>query len=438
MKTYSWKELIWALVLIYLPIFIIGSLFNCLTELLLVSFFVHIIWHYHYLKKLNNWLWNSKSTILPDGQGEWEDAFVGIHNMQQRQRKRRKKLGSVISRFREGSEALPDAVVVFHKNGEIIWCNRLAQVQLGFKWPDDAGENITNLIRSPLFVEYLQKEDYHEPLDLFSPINLEKVLEFRVMPYAKHQRLLIVRDVTAYRQIDEVRRVFVANVSHELRTPLTVLQGYIEMLSMHAEGDPSQSKAISVLEQQTARMCSLVEQLMVLSKIESAPVIDLDEQVNVAALLSQIEEEALALGKKKSLQIQFKISKDLQLFGNEMQLRSAMANLVHNAVKYTPKNGKITVEWSSCEQGAYFAVSDNGEGIAAEHILHLTERFYRVDQSRSRDTGGSGLGLSIVKHVLSHYDSELMIKSRPGQGSVFSFIIPNSYLVHYGAVAAKP
>jgi len=418
-----------ALLFIYLPILILGSLFNCLTAVLLAAFFVHIIWHYYYLKKLNDWLWNSKSTILPQANSEWEHVFIGIHNMQQRSRKRRKKLANVISRFREGSEALPDAVVVFHKEGEIIWCNRLAQFQLGFKWPEDVGENITNLIRHPLFVEYLQRNNYHQPLDLCSPVNADKILEFRVIPYAKHQRLLIVRDVTAYRQMDEMRRVFVANVSHELRTPLTVLQGYIEILNMQVQPDSYQGKAVTALELQTARMCSLVEQLMLLSKIEAAEIMDLDKQLNVTALLAQIESEVLILANKKALQMQFSIAANLQLFGNEMQLRSAMANLIYNAVNYTPQHGRINVSCRRCAEGLYFSVRDNGEGIAAEHILHLTERFYRVDASRSRDTGGSGLGLSIVKHVLSHYDSELNIESRLGKGSHFSFVIPDTYLV---------
>jgi two-component system, OmpR family, phosphate regulon sensor histidine kinase PhoR len=417
------------LVFIYLPVIIIGTLFNCLQILLLISFFIHIIWHYHYLKILNNWLWNSKSTVLPHGKFEWEHAFIGIHNMQQRHRKRRNNLASVISRFREGSEALPDAVVVFHKSGEIIWCNRLAQFQLGFKWPEDSGDNITNLIRNPLFVEHLKNSHYDQPLDLTSPINTEKILEFRVMPYAQHQRILIVRDVTSYRQLDEQRRQFVANVSHELRTPLTVLQGYIEILGMQSEAGTRQEKAIIVLEQQTNRMCSLVEQLMTLSKIEGAASIDFNENVNVPAMLKQIENESNTLAKKKKLLINFDVENGLQLLGVEMQLHSAMANLVYNAVNYTPNNGSIKVIWHACETGAYFCVMDNGDGIAPEHILHLTERFYRVDESRSRDTGGSGLGLSIVKHVLSHYDSELNIESNLGEGSQFSFIIPNSYLV---------
>jgi len=422
---YSWKGLL----LIYLPIIIIGVLLNSLKEILLISFFIHIVWHYHYLKILNNWLWNSKSTVLPHGKSDWEQVFVGIHNMQQRHRKRRNNLASVISRFREGSEALPDAVVVFHENGEIVWCNRLAQFQLGFKWPGDSGDNITNLIRNPLFSQHLKSKDYDQPLDLTSPINADKVLEFRVMPYAKHQRILIVRDVTTYRQLDDQRKQFVANVSHELRTPLTVLQGYIEILGMQSDTQSRQGKAISVLDEQTTRMCSLVEQLMTLSKIEGAASIALDEKVNIPALLTQIENEAQALGKAKALQITFAIEEGLQLFGDEIQMRSAMANLVYNAVNYTPQGGAIKVIWRSCPSGAYFCVMDNGDGIAAEHILHLTERFYRVDGSRSRDTGGSGLGLSIVKHALSHYDTELNIESNLGEGSQFSFIIPNSYLL---------
>ena len=429
LKVYTWKQLFWPTFLVYLPVVILGLLFGHLTGFLLIATTVHIIWHYFYLKKLNDWLWVSKSTVLPTGKSVWENAYMGIHNMQQRNRKRSNNLASVISRFREGSEALPDAVVVFKKDGELVWCNRLAQLQLGFKWPDDAGDNITNLIRHPDFVEYLRRNTYNDPLDLVSPINSNKVLEFRVMPYAKSQRLLIVRDVTSYRQMDDNRRHFVANVSHELRTPLTVLQGYIEMLEMSSQQDPVQLKTIKVLEQQTARMCSLVEQLMTLSKIESAPTLDFYESINISALLTQIENEAMALCRKKSQSLHFIVDPKLSVVGDEMQLRSAMSNLVHNAINYTPAEGSIKVLWKKLPAGAYFCVMDTGDGIAPEHILHLTERFYRVDASRSRDTGGSGLGLSIVKHALTHYDSRLQIESNVGEGSQFSFVIPNKYIV---------
>ena len=428
LKVYTWKQLFWAIFLVYFPVVILGLFTGFLLELLLVTTVLHNAWHYYFLKKLNDWLWVSKSTVLPPGKSVWEHAYIGIHNMQQRHRKRRNNLASVISRFREGSEALPDAVVVFKKDGEILWCNRLAQFQLGFKWPDDAGENITNLIRHPDFVDYLRSDVYNEPLDLVSPINSDKLLEFRVMPYAKNQRLLIVRDVSSYRQMDENRRHFVANVSHELRTPLTVLQGYIEILEMSAQDDKMQLKTIQVLDQQTARMCALVEQLMTLSKIEGAPTLDFHESINIPALLTQIESETITLGRKKSQSIQFKMDPKLSVVGDEMQLRSAMSNLVYNAINYTPEGGCIKVLWKKLPEGAYFCVMDTGDGIAPEHILHLTERFYRVDASRSRDTGGSGLGLSIVKHALTHYDTKLQIESNVGEGSQFSFIIPNTYI----------
>ena len=428
MKVYTLKQLSWTLFLVYLPVLIVGLLTGWLMELLLFSTVLHIVWHYYFLKKLNDWLWVSKSTLLPPGKSVWEHAYIGLHNMQQRHRKRRNNLASVINRFREGSEALPDAVVVFKKEGEIVWCNHLAQHQLGFKWPDDAGDNITNLIRHPDFVDYLRSDVYNEPLDLVSPINHEKLLEFRVMPYAKDQRLLIVRDVTSYRQMDENRRHFVANVSHELRTPLTVLQGYIEILEMNAQEDTLQLRTIHILEQQTARMCALVDQLMTLSKIEGAATVNFHESINISSLLTQIESEAITLGRKKSQSINFKVDPKLSIVGDGMQLRSAMANLVYNAINYTPNNGSIKVLWKKAPEGAYFCVMDTGDGIAPEHILHLTERFYRVDASRSRDTGGSGLGLSIVKHVLSHYDSSLQIDSHIGEGSHFWFVIPHTYI----------
>ncbi|WP_372882605.1 phosphate regulon sensor histidine kinase PhoR [Psychromonas sp.] len=438
MKPFTAKHQAVALSAFYLPVIILGMFFNCLKELLLLAFFGHIVWHYYYLYKLNNWLWFNKSTILPKGQLDWQHAFNGLHNMQQRYRKRRNDLASIIRRFSEGSEALSDGVIVYAKNGGIVWSNRLAQFQLGFKRNDKSafsrkeiyGEHITSLVPNPEFVAFLKRDNPVETLELPSPIHADQLLEFSVMPYAKHKRLLIVRDVTSYRAMDEMRRHFIANVSHELRTPLTVLQGYIEIMEMQLDEKSQQAKTLHILDQQTSRMCALVEQIMTLSKVEGAGSVDLDMIVNVPMLLKQIENEARELGKNKGLTIEFDVNPKLRLLGDEMQIRSVMANLVYNAVNYTPANGSIKVVWClSCKTGGHFSVVDNGDGIAAEHIPHLTERFYRVDESRSRDTGGSGLGLSIVKHTLSHYGCELKIKSQLGEGSQFSFIIPTRYLV---------
>jgi two-component system, OmpR family, phosphate regulon sensor histidine kinase PhoR len=437
-KAFTTKHQVIALSAFYAPIVILGFSFNCLKDLLLLAFFAHTVWHYYYLRKLNNWLWFDKSIVLPKGKLDWQYAFNGLHDMQQRHRKRRNDLAGIIRRFSEGSEALSDGVIVYAKSGGIVWSNRLAQFQLGFKRTDKSGfsrkevsgEHITSLVPNPEFLAFLKRDNPSELLELASPIHTDKLLEFSVMPYAKHKRLLIVRDVTSYREMDEMRRHFIANVSHELRTPLTVLQGYIEIMEMQLPENSQQAKTLAILDQQTKRMCALVEQIMTLSKIEGAGSVDLDTVVNIPLLLKQIENEAHELGKHKSLTITFEVEPNLRVLGDEMQLRSVMANLVYNAVNYTPEQGTIKVLWRlSCKTGGHFSVLDNGDGIAEEHIDHLTERFYRVEGSRSRDTGGSGLGLSIVKHTLSHYGCELNIQSTVGIGSKFSFIIPTRYLI---------
>lgn len=197
---------------------------------LIVALTYHVFWFYRYQKRLQDWLWTDRSLIPPQGPGTWELIFNGIYRLQQRHRARRRELASVIRRFREGAEALPDAAVVCRNDGSIIWCNRLASQCLGFRWPEDAGQNISNLIRHPSFVNFLRQREFDEPLLMPSPINDDKILEARVMPYADDQFMLVVRDVTHLKSIENMRKNFVANVSHELRTPLTVLKGYLEML----------------------------------------------------------------------------------------------------------------------------------------------------------------------------------------------------------------
>ncbi|WP_235689277.1 phosphate regulon sensor histidine kinase PhoR, partial [Aeromonas veronii] len=354
--------------------------------------------------------------------------FNGIYKLQQRHRARRRELAGLIRRFREGAEALPDAAVVFRTDGSILWCNRLAEQLLGFRWPEDAGQHIGNLIRNPAFNAYLGKGAYDEPLEMHSPVNEEKFLEFRIMPYASDQAMLVVRDVTRLRSLEKTRKHFVSNVSHELRTPLTVLKGYLEMTE---EPPPPAmwAKAHRVMMEQTIRMDNLVNQLLTLSRIEAAPTVDLSHLVDMPAMLGLLEQEARALSGERAHQIEFVVQPNLLVRGDQEQLRSAVSNLVYNAIHYTPAGRKITVEWRKQGAMALFAVSDEGEGIAPEHLARLTERFYRVDKARSRHTGGSGLGLAIVKHALSHHDCQLDIESRVGLGSRFSFLIPSRMVV---------
>ncbi|WP_336984191.1 phosphate regulon sensor histidine kinase PhoR [Cedecea sp. VD21] len=429
----SWKRLVLELVLCCMPAAILGLIFGHLPWFLLAAVTALLSWHFWNLLRLSWWLWVDRSMTPPPGRGSWEPLLYGLHQMQLRNKKRRKELGNLIKRFRSGAESLPDAVVLTTEEGTIFWCNGLAQQLLGLRWPDDSGQNILNLLRYPEFSQYVAKQQFGRPLTLI--LNNGRHLEFRVMPYADGQWLMVARDVTQMHQLEGARRNFFANVSHELRTPLTVLQGYLEMMQDQALEGPLRDKALHTMREQTSRMEGLVRQLLTLSRIEAAPTLSMNEKIHVPLMLRVVEREAQTLSQQKQT-LTFNVEPGLQVYGNEEQLRSAISNLVYNAVNHTPAGTHITVTWRRLPHGVAFSVKDTGPGISAEHIPRLTERFYRVDKARSRQTGGSGLGLAIVKHALSHHDARLDIESVPGQGSTFSFILPERLIAPESAVAA--
>ncbi|HCH2234805.1 TPA: phosphate regulon sensor histidine kinase PhoR [Vibrio parahaemolyticus] len=426
----TWKKLAWELAFFYTPWVIVGWIFGYMPWLLLAATALQLVWHLHNQVRLSSWLWDEKRLTPPSGSGNWESLFNGLYHLQQRQRRKRKELTNLIRRFRNGAESLPDAVVVFRAEGNIVWCNRLAQHLLGFHWPEDSGQPISNLIRTPDFIKYLNKKDFSEPLEMRSPLNVERMLELRIVPYTEGEHLMVVRDVSQLKQLEGMRRNFFANVSHELRTPMTVLQGYLEMTE---DPDmivgPMWTKAHGVMTEQLNRMNSLVNQLLTLSKIEAAPMHELEDVVNVPAMLEVLEKEAISLSGDDQHKLKFDVDTSLRVLGDDDQLRSAISNLVYNAVKYTPPGANIHVRWYQTAQGACLEVEDSGDGIEPQHLHRLTERFYRVDKARSRDTGGSGLGLAIVKHALSHHDSHLEIQSEVGVGSKFSFVLPSRLVV---------
>ncbi|WP_047049856.1 phosphate regulon sensor histidine kinase PhoR [Vibrio mexicanus] len=427
----TWKKLAWELAFFYTPWIIVGWIFGFMPWLLLAATALQLVWHLHNQMRLSAWLWDEKRLTPPSGSGNWESLFNGIYRLQQRQRKKRKELTNLIRRFRNGAESLPDAVVVFRGEGNIVWCNKLAQHLLGFRWPDDSGQPISNLIRTPDFIKYLNKGDFSEPLEMRSPLNVERMLELRIVPYTEGEHLMVVRDVSQLKQLEGMRRNFFANVSHELRTPMTVLQGYLEMTEdPDMVVGPMWGKAHGVMTEQLNRMNSLVNQLLTLSKIEAAPMHELEDVVNVPAMLEVLEKEAVSLSGDDNHKLTFEVDKSLRVLGDDDQLRSAISNLVYNAVKYTPAGADVHVRWFNSPQGACLEVQDSGDGIEPQHLHRLTERFYRVDKARSRDTGGSGLGLAIVKHALSHHDSHLEIHSEVGEGSKFSFVLPSRLTVN--------
>jgi two-component system phosphate regulon sensor histidine kinase PhoR len=359
--------------------------------------------------------------------GIWGELFRQFYLQQKRSKKRKKKLLRILNRFKESTAAMPDATVVMRERGEIEWWNDAARHLLGLKAPEDVGQRVDNLIRFPSFTEYLHEGDYTEQVIFASPVNDKIVLSGQIVPYGKSQTLLVARDVTRLQHLEKMRRDFVANVSHELKTPLTVISGFLETMTDSSGLPPRWARSIQLMHQQTARMRAIVEDLLFLSRLETSQS-PINREVEVASMLNQIRDEAFALAesKNKQLDIVAELDHELPLIGDEAELRSAFSNLVVNAVKYVGDQGAIAIRWFAEGDRLVMSVTDTGEGIAQHHIPRLTERFYRVDASRSRESGGTGLGLAIVKHVLERHNARLEITSKLHEGSTFSCVFPMS------------
>lgn len=415
---------------LYLPFAIVGSFTGYLVESSLVFTLGVIIYNYQQQLRLNHWLWYQRGIYPPKAHGSWASVFEGIYGQQRRNAKKRNELSALVRRFRLGAESLPDAVVLFDEGRHIIWCNQLAQEMLGLQWPTDKGNRLDNLLRSPTFIEYLDKQDFTSPFKLVSPTDEHQCLEIRVVPFESSKWTLLIRDITQVQHLEQMRKDFIANVSHELKTPLTVMRGYLEMTPNKDDMDEMMwQRAHNMMMDQATRMSGLVEQLLSLSKMEGQQTQISKDPIDVPAMLNNLHQEALSLSEHKHV-LKTNIQGDLKIIGNADELRSAFSNLVFNAVRYTPIGGDIIINWYQTDQGtARFSVQDNGPGIEASHIPRLTERFYRVDEARTRHTGGAGLGLSIVKHALNHHDSKLRIESEIGNGSCFSFEFPSQSVI---------
>ena len=425
----SLKNIISRLLLILIASAVVGWLFNHALLVMLVTSLTLLVWHYHHLFKLINWLWQSKKLSPPQASGVWEYLYDGLYRQVKQHRQKQRQLNENIRRFRDGAEALPDAALMLSRELTLEWGNKKAQHLLGVRWPDDFAQRIDHLLRAPEFADYLAQENFESPCFLISPVHCDVQLEIRIMAYGTDHTLLLARDVSNIQRLDGMRRDFVANVSHELKTPLTVVRGYVEMIQASQDVlEPHWKKAFQTIEGQVSRMDRLVEQLLNLAKVENNSQDD-KQCINMTHLIRSSVDEVTWLNQDKQHQINVSIDTDVNVFGFETELKSACVNLLSNAIAYTATKGCIEVTWRRIGNKANFSVKDNGDGIKPEHINRLTERFYRIDRSRSRDTGGSGLGLAIVKHVLHHHQAELLIHSCWGKGSEFSICFDQSALI---------
>ncbi|UCE90042.1 MAG: phosphate regulon sensor histidine kinase PhoR [Pseudomonadota bacterium] len=421
----KWTDEFWRFAGFGLLALLVGLLTGHVAIALLLYTLGYFGWYFYNLVRLEQWLRKGKKYAPPGSVGMWDEVYRDIYRMQQRNRKRNKRIVKLLNRFRESTAALPDGVVVLQGPGEIEWWNESAETLLGLKYPQDVNQRVSNLVRNPEFIEAYNDGSLTAGVNMNSPVKENAVLAVRLIPYGKKQALLIVRDDTIKQNVEQMRRDFVANISHELRTPLTVLSGYLE--SLGDGGDVKQGdwdRSVELMQQQAARMHRLVDDLVVLARLENEPLEASHETVVVPQFLATLREEAALISGPREHHFEWDVDDTLYLRGDAKELDSAFSNLVVNAINYTPAGGLIRVRWASEDDGAHFEVSDSGIGIAQHHLPRLTERFYRVDVARSRESGGSGLGLAIVKHVLSRHGAQLSIDSELGRGSKFACVFP--------------
>ncbi|UCV00849.1 phosphate regulon sensor histidine kinase PhoR [Acidovorax radicis] len=407
-----------------------------------VAVWVWFVWDLVKGARVLRWLRTGELADTPEMGGVWGEAADRARRLLRNQQAEVRSSESRLQEILAALQASPNGVVLLDAQGRIEWCNQIAATQFGFDAERDVLQSIGNLLRNPEFTAYFSARDFSTDVvlegRLSTPSRPERI-SVHLHPYGDGRTLLLSRDVTALEQADAMRRDFVANVSHEIRTPLTVLTGFVETLQTLALNADERARYLGMMAQQAVRMQSVVQGLLTLSRLEGSPLPGMTEWTPVQSLLERCEEEGRALSvlltqaQQRPHVMQFPSSEMLRLQGDiagaPSELQSALSNLISNAVRYTPAGGSIIVEWTRQGDGsAVFSVRDSGPGIAPEHIPRLTERFYRVDRSRSRETGGTGLGLAIVKHVLQRHGATLGITSTLGKGSVFSVTFPASRL----------
>jgi len=427
----GWKtELVW-LAGIALLTLVAGALSGYAWPVLSLGLAFYVGRQLRHLTRLASVLRKRRRIEPPYPNGLWQLIYQEIRRLQTGSQKRKRRLARFVTRFRKAATALPDAVVILGTRGDVEWANPDAGDLLGVPWPQGIGHRLTALVDHPVFTEYVEARDYRRPLELHSPVNKTIVLSVHVTPFGKKpQRLVMARDITRVYHLDQVRTDFVSNVSHELRTPLTVISGFLESLADSGGECAQWSRSVELMQQQAARMQHIIEDLLILSRLEmeeEEPTVE-TTPVPVPRLLASIVEEARSLSGDAGHVISLEADPRRWLQANAHELRSAFSNLVFNAVRHTPGHTEIHIRWAADAQGAYLSVRDSGEGIPSLHIPRLTERFYRVDKGRARESGGTGLGLAIVKHTLNRYGGELQIASEVGRGSTFTCRFPDNVL----------
>jgi len=391
------------------------------------------------LARLEQWITVNSQNPPPDLRGYLSLFSDRIYYFQRREKKAQSTLKSLLKRAQASANALSDAYLTLDKSDQLEWWNKAANKLLGLQYPRDIGQPIIQLLRDPDFIEYFQHASQNQGkraprLKIASPISPNTHIEIQLTHYGDNEKLIHVRNITQLIHLEQVRTDFIANMSHELRTPMTVMAGYVELFEDFAEELPEPlAPSVSTMKSQVKRMQNLVEDLFTLTRFEDPSVSFKHEQIDLQLLLKEIVDEAKILAREKDIKLYLPELVSFDIKGDRGQIRSALSNLINNAVHYTNLSGTVTITTELSSDGGTIGITDTGIGIEKAHIPRLTERFYRVDPSRSTATGGTGLGLAIVKHALLRHNATLTIDSVEGKGSCFSCHFPSKRIVskHY-------
>lgn len=415
------------LIVSFIAFYTWGAQWAIFTSIALMS--IPLIYSYVNLARLLKNIQSDTVESMPLPSGFWEEIFFKLQRLVKNLKQRMRIIEQQHEHFIEAFQASPNGIVMLDESDHIEWCNSIAESFFGLNYKRDVMQRINFLIRRPEFIQYLSRRHFEEPL-LLERMGPDGSLSLMVQafPFGNQRNLLLVQNVTDLQKADSMRRDFVANVSHEMRTPITVLMGFLETVQTLDLEKGQRDQYFDMMMSQAHRMKSLVEDLLTLANLEANSLPAAMNKINTETLMALLRNDAEALSQGKH-SFSFEIADKQCLLGEEREILSAFSNLVSNAIRYTPDAGSIQVRWGVNAQGqGEFSVTDTGPGIASEHLARLTERFYRVDRSRSRDTGGTGLGLAIVKHIASRHQAQLLIESMPGKGSTFTLRFPKERL----------
>lgn len=430
-----WPDLKWLVTLTLLGTVLGHYFLNSVPWGIIVALLLYNLWRLYAVQQFYGWMTKSLTLPPPELSGSLTFMANKLYESKKQEQMTHQKMMGLIKKIRSSLLALQDAVILLDKEDSLEWWNQAAETLLDLR-SEDQGRSILDLINLPEFTNYyVDAVSPNDGVRMRSWRDYERFLQCEVTHFG-NEKLLIIYDVTRLQHLEQMRKDFVGNVSHELRTPLTVLMGYIETFSDQPDLDPKWQRGFSLMTQQTQRMNHIINDLLLLSRLENEESINI-ERVDMPKLMTSIFDDAQAYNRDYGHLIDLHIDSQLDVYGSYGYLNSALLNLVTNAIKYTPKGGVVKITWQEVREGCLFSVQDNGIGIAPEHLERLTERFYRVDSGRSRSTGGTGLGLAIVKHVLYQHGAKLKVESQEGKGSTFSVFFPARCIYREKAESTK-